>query len=486
MVQENFDAKEWKIKNYGFEDIEDLAHTLRSNSEIRFIRFLTADMLGERECSFTVPAGEIDKNSLKKGFDASSLYPERIKESDKLAFFDPTTARVFPVAYQTKTPGFERKWKELIIFGDTIDPRNGAYDYDSRTKLKNALKKANEVTGADTVNAGPELEFFLLKADDSGNPLIVDSKPVLVDQGGYFKGGKHGDVRKEIQMLLSEMGYRFEYDHHEAAPSQHEIDVHYMNALEMADFMMLYRYVAKRVANAHGLFASFMPKPVIGVNGSGMHVHQSLFNGGKNLFYNKNDKYELSETAYQYMAGLMKYIPEVTAFLNQWTNSYKRLVPGYEAPVYICWDPQNRSNLIRKPEYEPGHEKAARLELRSADPAANPYLALTMMISAGVKGIEEKLQRPEPSDLDVYHISQEERRRLGIKSLPGSLEEAVNLAEKSELVKSVVGERFLADFVKIKKKEIEKSKTYKPIQPSLFQDENQLSKYELEELLPIL
>jgi len=483
MVQENFDEKEWKIKNYGFEDVKDLLATLKHNHEIKFVRFLTADMLGERECSFTVPVGEIDEGSLKKGFDASSLYPERIKESDKLAFFDPTTARVFPVAYQTKTPGFERKWKELIIFGNTLDPKNGAYDYDSRTKLKNALKKANEVTGADTINIGPELEFFLLKADESGNPLIIDGKPVLVDKGSYFKGGKHGEVRKEIQLFLHEMGYRFEYDHHEVAPSQHEIDVHYMGALEMADFMMLYRYAAKRVANAHGLFASFMPKPVLGENGSGMHVHQSLFKDEKNLFYDKNDKYELSETAYQYMAGLMKYIPEITIFLNQWINSYKRLVPNFEAPVYICWDPQNRSNLIRKPEYEPGHEKAARLELRSADPAANPYLALSMMISAGIKGIEEKLPRPEPSNLNVYELSPEEREQHGIRSLPGSLEQALELAEKSELVKGVVGERFLSDFVRIKRREIEKSKSH----PSgLIKDESQLSKYELEELLPIL
>ncbi|MBN2052465.1 glutamine synthetase [Candidatus Woesearchaeota archaeon] len=487
-MQEEFDNKDWNIKNYGFEDIDDLIHTLRNTPEIRFVRFITADMLGERECSFTVPAGEVDKKSLNKGFDASSLYPERIKESDKLASFDPNTARVFPVVYNTKTPGFERKWKELIIFGDIIDPENGEYVYDSRTKLKKTLARAKQVAGADTVNVGPELEFFLFKADDEGNPLIIDDKPVLIDEGGYFKGGKYGIVRKEIQLLMSEMGYRFEYDHHEAAPSQHEVDVHYMNALDMADFMMLYRYAAKRVANAHGLFASFMPKPVIGVNGSGMHVHQSLFSKEgnkieKNLFYDKDDEHELSETAYQYMAGLMQYVPEITAFLNQWTNSYRRLVPGFEAPVYICWDPQNRSNLIRKPEYEPGHEKAARLELRSADPAANPYLALSMMISAGLKGIEQKLAKPMPSNLDVYHISQEERERLGIKSLPASLEQAVNLAEKSELVRTVVGERFLSDFVRIKRKELAKSKAYSK---ELLPDDSKLSRYETEQLLPIL
>lgn len=485
MVQEEFDTKKRTIKSFGFEDADDLVNTLLNKDDVKFVRFMTADMLGERECSFTVPAKEVDSKSLKKGFDASSLYPERIKESDKLAFLDPTTAKIFPVEYQTRTPGFERKWKELIIFGDVVDPKNGEYVYDSRTKLKKVLKKAEKVTGADTVNVGPELEFFLLKSDESGNPLIADSKPVLVDKGGYFKGGKYGEVRKEIQLLISEMGYRFEYDHHEAAPSQHEIDVHFMNALDMADFMMLYRYVAKRVAHAHGLFASFMPKPVIGQNGSGMHVHQSLFKQGKNLFYDKEDEHELSETAYQYMAGLMKYAPEITAFLNQWINSYKRLVPGYEAPVYICWDPQNRSNLIRKPEYEPGNEKAARLELRSADPASNPYLALSMMISAGIRGIEEKLPRPEASNLNVYKLSQAERDEKGIKSLPGSLEQALALAENSTLVKEVVGERFLEDFVKMKKKEIEKYKTYNK-GLFAFADNSRLSRYELEELLPIL
>jgi glutamine synthetase len=330
------------------------------------------------------------------------------------------------------------------------------------------------------------LEFFLFKADSEGNPVVADGRPVLVDEGGYFKRGRHGEVRKEIQLLMSEMGYSFEYDHHEAAPSQHEVDVHYMDALSMADFMMLYRYSAKRVARAHGLFASFMPKPLLEYNGSGMHVHQSLFKGEENLFFDKHDRHELSGTAYQYMAGLMKYIPEITVFLNQFTNSYRRLVPGFEAPVYICWDPQNRSNLIRKPEYKPGDEKATRLELRSADPSANPYLALAMMISAGTQGIVEKLSRPEPSELDVYHLSQEERDRRGIRSLPGSLEEALGLAQKSELVLGVVGERFMDDFARIKQREIDSYRLSLALHGQPTKDDPKLSRYELEKLLPIL
>jgi glutamine synthetase len=244
---------------------------------------------------------------------------------------------------------------------------------------------------------------------------------------------------------------------------------------------MTYRYAVKRVANAHGLFASFMPKPLLGVNGSGMHVHQSLFKDGKNLFFDKKDAHNLSETAYQYMAGLMKYAPEITLFTNQWTNSYRRLVPGFEAPVYICWDPQNRSNLIRKPEYEPGNEKATRLELRSPDPSSNPYLAFSMMLSAGLKGIEEKLPRPKPSDKDVYHLSNKEREELGIKSLPGSLEDAMNLAEKSSLVKEVLGERFLNDYLEIKREEAEKYRKDKHLN-----NKERLTDYELKELLPIL
>ena len=475
-------------KKHGFQDADDFLEMLKASKDVRFVRFMTADMIGERDCSFTIPVEAITKDALKRGFgfDASSLYPERINESDKLAMFEPATARIFPVAYETMTPGFERKWREAIIFGDVIDPKNGSYVYDSRTKLKKALEHAKQAAGADQIFIGPELEFFLFKADDEGNPVLKDGEPVLVDQGGYFKRGRHGEVRKEIQLLLSEMGYRFEYDHHEAAPSQHEVDVHYMNALDMADFMLLYRYAAKRVAKAHGLFASFMPKPMLEYNGSGMHVHQSLFKGERNLFFDKADKHELSEMAYQYMAGLMKYAPEITAFLNQTVNSYKRLVPGFEAPVYICWDPQNRSNLIRKPEYEPGNEKATRLELRSPDPAANPYLALALMISAGAQGIVEKLPRPKASNLDVYHLSQEERDKLGIRSLPGSLEEAVRLAKGSELVKSVVGQRFLDDYVNIKQREMESYRRDMELHGTPSRDNPRLSRYELEKLLPIL
>lgn len=472
-------------KRFGFENLSELVEVLKMNDKISFVRFVTADMLGQNECSFTVPAHTITDNplTLRKGFDASSLYPERINESDKIALFDPKTAKVFPVVYETKTPGFSRHWKEMLIYGDVIDQKNNntPYIYDSRSKLRKVLDNAKKVVGAERVYLGPELEFFLFKADIHGNPLLQDDKPITLDQGLYFKGGKNGSVRKEIQLLLEEMGYTFEYDHHEVAQSQHEIDVHYMDAVDTADFVMTYRYAVKRVAKAHGLFASFIPKPLLGVNGSGMHVHQSLFSNGKNLFFSKDDANGLSEVAYKYMAGLMKYAPEITLFTNQWSNSYRRLVPGYEAPVYICWDPQNRSNLIRKPEYEPGNENATRLELRSPDPACNPYIAFSMMIAAGLKGIEENLEKPKPSEKDVYHISDADRQSLGIRNLPASLDEAIMLAEKSELAKEVLGHRFLNEYLAIK---IEESENYK--HDKHLNNNERLTDHELKELLPIL
>jgi glutamine synthetase len=471
-------------KNYGFDNQHELVSRINGkDSDIKYVRFITADIPGEVDCNFTVPTHTIDNDSksLRKGFDASSLYPARINESDKIAIFDPKTARVLPVIYGTKTPGFERKWREVAVWGDVVDQEGLPYVYDSRHILKKVLESAKKISGADKVYLGPEAEFFLFQADEQGRPIIKDNKPILMDKGQYFKSGKFGNIRKEIQLLMEEMGYKFEYDHHEVANSQHEIDVHYMDALDMADFMMLYRGIVKKVANAHGLFASFMPKPVLGVNGSGMHVHQSLFEGKNNLFFDNKDKHNLSTAAYQYMAGLMKYIPEVAAFTNQWVNSYRRLVPGFEAPVYICWDPQNRSNLIRKPEYEPGNEKATRLELRSPDPAANPYLAFAMMISAGLRGIEEKLPKPKPSDANVYHMSQKERDKKGIKSLPGSLEGALKLVEKGSLAREVLGEKFLGDFLRIKHADAEAFKS-----DPTHKKKDRLSNYELERLLPVL
>jgi len=234
------------------------------------------------------------------------------------------------------------------------------------------------------------------------------------------------------------MGIQVEYSHHEVAPSQHEIDLRYTDALKMADIVMIYRMVVKEIAQKHGLYATFMPKPIYGVNGSGMHTHQSLFKGELNAFFDPNDKYFLSQEAKGYIAGILTHAREITFVCNQWVNSYKRLVPGYEAPVYICWGQRNRSALVRVPMYKPGKEKSTRIEFRSPDPACNPYLAFACMLSAGLKGIENNYPLPEPLERDVYHLTHEEQTSFGVECLPGSLIEAIEVAEASALLKETL------------------------------------------------
>ena len=250
------------------------------------------------------------------------------------------------------------------------------------------------------------------------------------------------------------MGIVSEYAHHEVAPSQHEIDLRYTDALEMADIAMLFRYIVKEFARRDGIYATFMPKPINGENGNGMHVHQSLWKGEKNVFFSENDKYHLSEIAKSYIGGLMTHINEITSILNQWINSFKRLVPGYEAPVYIVWGQKNRSALIRIPEYKPGKENAIRVELRSPDPGCNPYLAFSVMLAAGLKGIEERYELPPPCENDIYNMTEEERKNIGIKSLPGNLEEAVEITKNSEIVRETLGEHLFEKFIANKEAEI--------------------------------
>ncbi len=462
------------------DDPKKFLEQLRENQDIKYVRLWFADILGNQQCELAVPKDRINEESLKEGFgyDGSSVLGHaRIDESDKLVVPDIETARILPWTYKTSMAGYENSWKELVVFVDIKNPDGSQYSGDSRYVLKKTLEKTKKELGVDRVNLGPELEFFLFEANGMGRPKIENEKPLLVDFGDYFKGGKFGEIRKESQLIMEEMGYEFEYDHHEVANSQHETDVKYMEALETADFVMLYKYVVKRVANSRGLFASFMPKPVAGINGSGMHVHQSLMRKNKNIFFDKKDEYNLSIEGKRYMAGLMKYIPQITSILNQWVNSYKRLVPGYEAPVYICWDPANRSNLIRKPQYRPGKEEGTRLELRSPDPSANPYLAFAAMITAGVKGITEELEVPKPTRENVYNLTDAQRLEKGIKSLPSSLEEAIALTEKSELVKTVLGDHLFEKFIENKKTHL---KEYKE------NVELAISRYELETLMPIL
>jgi glutamine synthetase len=297
-----------------------------------------------------------------------------------------------------------------------------------------------------------------------------------LDNGGYFDLvplDVAQDLRRDTIFTLQALGITVEYSHHEVAPSQHEIDLRYADALTMADNVMTYRLVVKEIARQHGVYATFMPKPIFGINGSGMHVHQSLFKGDKNAFFDKGEKYHLSATGRAYTAGILKHAPEITAITSQWVNSYKRLVPGYEAPVYICWAQMNRSALVRIPMYKPGKEKATRIEYRSPDPSCNPYLAFSVMLAAGLEGVEKKYKLAEPANDNIYHMSEEEKAKAGIKSLPEDLLEAIRIAEKSKLIKECMGDKVFEYFIRNKKMEWNEYKA-------------QVSQYEIDKYLPIL
>ena len=281
------------------------------------------------------------------------------------------------------------------------------------------------------------------------------------------------DLRRDTILTLQALGIAVEYSHHEVAPSQHEIDLRYTDALTMADNVMTYRLVVKEIARKHGVYATFMPKPIFGINGSGMHTHQSLFKGDKNAFFDKNEKYHLSETGRSYTAGLLKHAQEITSITSQWVNSYKRLVPGYEAPVYICWAQMNRSALIRVPMYKPGKEKATRIEYRSPDPACNPYLVFSVMLAAGLEGIEKKYKLSDQANDNIYHMSEEERLKAGIKALPEDLFEAIKITESSRLAKDCLGNKVFEYFIRNKKLEWDEYKA-------------QVTQYEVNKYLPIL
>jgi glutamine synthetase len=332
--------------------------------------------------------------------------------------------------------------------------------------LKRNLKKAHDL--GYTFYVGPELEYFYFKAPEG--------KPETLDRGGYFDLTPLDfatELRRETILTIEAMGIHVEYSHHEVAPSQHEIDLRYTDALTMADNAMTYRLAVKEIAMKHGVYATFMPKPIFGQNGSGMHTHQSLFKGSKNAFFEAKDEFHLSKTAKNYMAGILKHAKEITAITSQWVNSYKRLVPGYEAPVYIAWARRNRSSLVRVPMYKPGKEKATRIEFRSPDPACNPYLAFAVMLSAGLKGIEKKYELPAPVEEDIYEMSEQKRIEHGIESLPGSLAEAIRHTEKSDLVRETLGDHIFQKFIENKKIEWDQYRTH-------------VSQYEIDRYLPKL
>ena len=362
------------------EAIEFVLRTAREN-DVRFIRLWFTDILGALK-GFAITVAELETALLRgMGFDGSSIEGfARIDESDMVAMPDPTTFRILP--WRPRQNAVAR------VFCDVLTPDGQPFEGDPRYILRRNLERA--ATLGYTFYVGPELEYFYFRSSDSTEPL---------DSGGYFDQiplDVATDLRRETVLTLEEMGIPVEYSHHEAANSQHEIDLRYTDALTMADTVMTYRLVVKEVALRHGVFASFMPKPVAQLNGSGMHINMSLFQGDRNMFYDPEQPDHLSNVARCFLAGLMRHAQEVTVVTNQWVNSYKRLVPGYEAPVYISWARINRSDLIRVPAYRAGKEASTRLEYRAPDPACNPYLAFSVMLAAGLEGIEKEYEAPAP------------------------------------------------------------------------------------------
>ncbi len=409
---------------------------------IRFIRFWFTDVLGQLK-SFAIADTELELAFEEgMGFDGSSIDGfTRIQESDMVAFPDPSTFKILP--WRPAEGGV------AAMFCDVMKPDGTPFEGDPRYALKRQLKKAADM--GYTFYVGPELEFFYF-ADECGTEIL--------DKGGYFDLTPldvASDLRRETVLTLEKLGIPVEYSHHEVAPSQHEIDLRYAEAGEMADIVMTYRLAVKEIAYKNGVYATFMPKPIAGENGSGMHTHQSLFDKDGNAFFDANDPegYNISAVGKSYIAGLLKYAPEFCAVTNQFINSYKRLVPGYEAPVYVSWARRNRSAMVRVPMYKPGKENATRVELRSPDPAANPYLAFAAMLGAGLKGIEEGLElRPEATN-DIFKMSEAELAEAGIETLPSSLADAVKLFEGSELMKDVLGEHIHKFFCENKKAEVD-------------------------------
>jgi len=441
---------------------KDREYVLRTvaDKKIKFIRLWFTDVLGFLK-SFAITAEQLE-TALDEGmgFDGSSIEGyARIEESDVVAKPDPATFTVLPWR-PNEDAGVAR------MFCDVLKPDGEPYEGDPRFALKRNLEKAAKLGYEYFV--GPELEYFYFKSSEG--------QPVGLDAGGYFDLTPldvASDLRRDTVLALEKMGIQVEYSHHEVAPSQHEIDLRYMEALKMADAAMTYRLTVKEVAMKHGVYATFMPKPVFGQNGSGMHVHQSLFKGGKNAFFDAGDDYHLSAVGKAYIAGLLKHAREMSCVVAQFVNSYKRLVPGYEAPVYLSWGQRNRSALVRVPMYKPGKENATRAEFRCPDPACNPYLAFAVMLAAGLKGIEEGYELPDPIEEDIFAMSAAERDERGIGSLPGSLQEAVAEAEKSELLREALGDHIFGKLIKNKKIEWDNYRTH-------------VSQFELDRYLPVL
>ena len=447
------------------EAIDYVVRTAREN-DVKFIRMWFTDILGNLK-GVAVTVEELESALTRGiGFDGASIEGfARSNENDMFALPDPTTFNILP--WRPRQNAVAR------MFCDILTPDGTPFEGDPRFVHRQNLERASRM--GYTYYVSPEIEYFYFKDSKSTDPL---------DQGGYFDQDPQDlatDLRRETVLTLEELGIPVEFSHHEVAPSQHEIDLRHTDALTMADTVMTYRVVVKEIAMKHGYYATFMPKPIQDVNGNGMHVHQSLFKGDSNIFFDSNDPDKLSTDARQFIAGLLKHSKEITSVTNQWVNSYKRLVEsststtlGYEAPTYITWAMVNKSDLIRVPSYKPGREQSRRIEYRAPDPACNPYLAFSAMLAAGLAGIKNAYELQAPSDLDDSDPKNSNYpQRNDLDRLPDNLSEALKFTENSELVKNALGKHVLESFIQNKKIEWEQYKT-------------QVTNYEIEKYLPRL
>jgi glutamine synthetase len=441
------------------EDSRKRVHGRIEKEGIEFVLLWFTDIEGHLK-SFAVTPSEIEAAlDDGMGFDGSSITGfNAIEESDMVAIPDPETFQLMP-------------WKEgetrvARMICDIVTPDGKPYEGDPRYVLRRALERMASL-GFDTFNVGPELEYFLFR-DDKGTETL--------DEGGYFAMttlDAASELRQETVRALEGMGIPIEYVHHEVGPSQHEIDMRFSDALSMADHTVTYRLIVKEIAKKSGYHATFMPKPIFGENGSGMHTHQSLFNEGRNAFFDGDDEWNLSAVGKAFIAGQLRHARELSAVFAQWVNSYKRLVPGYEAPVYVAWSRRNRSALIRIPLYKPGAEQATRAEIRCPDPACNPYLTFAALLHAGLEGIEQGYELPDPMETNLYHLTAEQRKERGIVSLPETLGEAVDALAGSELVRKALGPHIFDRYVELKRAEWDEYRV-------------QLTEWELKKYLSVL
>jgi glutamine synthetase len=409
------------------------------DENVEFVRFWFTDIFGQLK-SFAIGKDELeDAFADGMGFDGSSITGfNRIEESDMIAMPDPSTFRILPWRGKDFPVG--------RVFCDVLKPGGDPYEGDPRYVMRRALDRAKEM-GFDHYYLGPELEFFLFK-DDQGTEVL--------DKGGYFDLTTldvASDFRRDTVFTLRELGIPVEYTHHEVGPSQHEIDMRFADGLAMADNTMTYRIAVKEVALAHGYYATFMPKPLFGENGSGMHTHQSLFRGDKNAFFDADDQYFLSTEAKAFIAGQLRHARELSALFAPSVNSYKRLVPGFEAPVYIAWSRRNRSALVRVPVYHPGKERATRAELRCPDPSCNPYLTFAAMLHAGLEGIQNGYELPDPIERNLYDLTEDDRQSMGVDHLPETLGDAIDEMAKSEVVEKALGDHIFPRYIDLKREE---------------------------------